>query len=40
LAFLVGAAAMAISPLMIVTIPEVSMDVEVADKQALPEAAD
>jgi hypothetical protein len=45
LVFLVGAVAMAISLLLIVTIPEVSMDVEVVDKQAppaksLPEAAD
>ncbi|MBN1453831.1 MAG: MFS transporter [Anaerolineales bacterium] len=45
LVFLVGAVTMAISLLMIVTIPEVSMDAEVADKQAAPtepllEAAD
>jgi len=44
LVFLVGAVTMAISLLMIVTIPEVSMDVEVADKkppaETLPEAAD
>lgn len=35
LVFLVGAATMAISLLMIITIPEVSMDVDVADKNAL-----
>jgi len=44
LVFLVGAVTMAIALLMIVTIPEVSMDVEVADKkppaETLPEAAD
>jgi MFS family permease len=45
LVFLVGAVAMSIALLMIVTIPEVSMDVEVADKKASPtesllEAAD
>jgi hypothetical protein len=34
LVFLVGAVTMAISLLMIVTIPEVSMDVEVADQKA------
>jgi len=42
--FLVGAVTMVVSLLIIVTIPEVSMDVEVADKkasvEALPEAAD
>lgn len=40
LIFMVGAIGMAISFLMVLTIPEVSMDVEVADKQATPEAAD
>ena len=45
LVFLVGAVAMVVSLLMILTIPEVSMDEEVKDKQApltksLPEAAD
>jgi MFS family permease len=45
LVFLVGAVAMAVSLLMILTIPKVSMDEEVKDKQApltksLPEAAD
>jgi MFS family permease len=45
LVFLVGAVAMVVSLLMILTIPKVSMDEEVKDKQApltksLPEAAD
>lgn len=34
LVFLVGAVTMAVSLLLILTIPEVSMDVEVADKPA------
>lgn len=36
LIFLVGAIGMVVSLLMVITIPEVSMDVEVADKQAAP----
>lgn len=41
LVFLVGAIGMVVSFLMVLTIPEVSMDVEVADKQApAPESAD
>ena len=40
LIFLVGAIGMTISLLLVLTIPEVSMDVEVADKQAAPEAAE
>jgi MFS family permease len=39
LVFLVGAIGMAVSFIMVLTIPEVSMDVEVADKQASPEVA-
>ena len=38
LVFLVGAIAMVVSLLLIITIPEVSMDVEVADKRAPVEA--
>jgi MFS family permease len=38
LVFMVGAVGMAISLLMVLTIPEVSMDVEVADKQAPSES--
>lgn len=37
LIFMVGAIGMAVSFIMVLTIPEVSMDVEVADKQASPE---
>lgn len=39
LVFLVGAVGMAISLIMVITIPEVSMDAEVEDKQAPPEVA-
>jgi len=39
LIFFVGAIGMVVSLLMVLTIPEVSMDVEVADNQAVPEAA-
>ena len=40
LIFMVGAIGMAVSLLMVITIPEVSMDVEVADKQAPAKAAE
>ncbi len=39
LIYFVGAVGMAISLLLVITIPEVSMDVEVEDKQAPPEVA-
>jgi MFS family permease len=39
LIFLVGAIGMAVSFIMVLTIPEVSMDVEVEDKQVTPEVA-
>jgi MFS family permease len=40
LIFMVGAIGMAVSLLMVITIPEVSMDVEVADKQAPAKVAE